>query len=186
MLHQCDLCWDHFVSRGVVPLLNQEYLPILFFVPDKTLFSGFPDAMFPSRFAAYRHFRSNGWLPKAGSKYGVDFLLYPKLPQVGTSSQKRSAHSHAEHCVVVVSAPSDSSEANGEPVVPWIDIHRYHRLALQVGKSLLLAMVIAPPKHASEEDSNEAVGGGVRLIQNSSFWQHASVRTLALTRWEIG
>ena len=41
---------------------------------------------FPEKYIAYFHFRRQGWVPKCGLKFGVDFLLYKISPSVYHSS----------------------------------------------------------------------------------------------------
>jgi len=111
------------------------------------------DAGFPQRFAAHRYFRGQGWLPKLGSKYGVDFLLY--------QATEEAPHTHAVQCAVVLP----------EGGVPWLDVHRYHRLAVQVGKGLVIATVQAAPESAvGWRDVVAAMG----------------VRAISLRRWGPG
>ena len=44
------------------------------------------DKRFPEKYIAYFHFRRQGWVPKCGLKFGVDFLLYKINPSVYHSS----------------------------------------------------------------------------------------------------
>jgi len=44
------------------------------------LFRSF-DARFPSKYVAYHYYRSRGWVPRCGLKFGVDFLLYVHGPK---------------------------------------------------------------------------------------------------------
>ena len=39
------------------------------------------DARFSSRYVAYHFYRSRGWVPRCGLKFGVDFLLYVTGPR---------------------------------------------------------------------------------------------------------
>jgi tRNA-splicing endonuclease subunit Sen2 len=38
------------------------------------------DALFPARYFAYHIYRSRGWVPKSGIKYGCDFGVSPERP----------------------------------------------------------------------------------------------------------
>ena len=44
------------------------------------------DQRFVERYIAYQYFRKQGWVPKSGLKFGVDFLLYKEGPAVYHSS----------------------------------------------------------------------------------------------------
>ena len=44
------------------------------------LFRSF-DSRFPSKYVAYHYYRSRGWVPRCGLKFGVDFLLYVHGPR---------------------------------------------------------------------------------------------------------
>lgn len=44
------------------------------------------DKRFPEKYIAYFYFRRQGWVPKCGLKFGVDFLLYKISPTVYHSS----------------------------------------------------------------------------------------------------
>ena len=52
-------------------------------------------------YAAYRHFRRIGWIPKSGVKYGVDYILYPSSTML-----LGRKHVHAPYSVIV-RYPSD-------------------------------------------------------------------------------
>ena len=41
---------------------------------------------FVEKYTAYRYYRSKGWVPKSGLKFGVDFLLYKRGPSFYHSS----------------------------------------------------------------------------------------------------
>lgn len=45
------------------------------------------DRFFSSRFLAYRHYRSIGWVPKSGIKFGFDFVLYPREGPEGSHAE---------------------------------------------------------------------------------------------------
>jgi len=78
----------------------------------------------------YCHLRNCGWVPKAGSKYGVQYVLYKPRPP-------HQSHSHAEYCALIVGHMVEDKQ----PAVSWTEVHRHHRLALQVGKALVLVVV---------------------------------------------
>ncbi|KAF4120737.1 tRNA-splicing endonuclease subunit Sen2 [Geosmithia morbida] len=103
-----------------------------------------PDDDFLVHYAVYHHFRSLGWVPRAGIKFGVDWLLYTRGP----------VFDHAEFGLVVVPSYSDplwstasgiSSRKNKTPQT-WHGLHSVIRVLSQVMKSLVLVYVDVPPR----------------------------------------
>lgn len=85
---------------------------------------------FAVTFVVYCRYRSVGWVPRSGLKYGVDWVLYP------VSESKR--HTHAPFCVVL------RYRDDGEPVRlerTWITLQNRLRLVKNVSKALVLAEV---------------------------------------------
>uniref|UniRef100_A0A8C1KXN9 tRNA-splicing endonuclease subunit Sen2 n=1 Tax=Cyprinus carpio TaxID=7962 RepID=A0A8C1KXN9_CYPCA len=83
---------------------------------------------FSSSYAAYHYFRSKGWVPKSGIKYGTDLLLYRKGPPFY----------HASYSVVV--------ERCDESLRPfsWKSLAALSRTTGNVSKELMLCFVITP------------------------------------------
>ncbi|KAL1893593.1 tRNA splicing endonuclease subunit sen2 [Sporothrix stenoceras] len=100
-----------------------------------TLFSSTASATddFLLHYSVYHHFRSLGWVPRHGIKFGVDWMLYGKGP----------ALDHAEFGVMVV--PSTG------PMPSWHWLHSVNRVLSTVFKSLVLVYVDVPP-HTGEID----------------------------------
>lgn len=97
-----------------------------------------PDDGFLINYAVYHHFRSLGWVPRAGIKFGVDWLLYTRGP----------VFDHAEFGLIIVPSYSDPWwKARGKqgPQKTWPWLHSVVRVLSHVIKSLVLVYVDIPP-----------------------------------------
>ncbi|KEY68066.1 hypothetical protein S7711_06976 [Stachybotrys chartarum IBT 7711] len=97
-----------------------------------------PDDEFLIHYAVYHYFRSLGWVPRAGIKFGVDWLLYARGP----------VFDHAEFGLVVVPSYSDPWWAESGKKLPqktWAWLHTILRVLSHVTKSLVLVYVDIPP-----------------------------------------
>ena len=109
-----------------------------------------PDTIFMLSYVAYHHFRSLGWVVRAGTKFGVDFLLYNRGP----------VFSHAEFGVMIMPSYSheywQSKEGKAERRIKeqkdWWWLHCVNRVQSQVKKSLVLCYVEVPPPFGNESD----------------------------------
>ena len=82
-----------------------------------------PDDEFLMNYVAYHHFRSLGWVPRAGIKFGVDWLLYNRGPvfdhilswrRLMTLYHELHGSIHAKHAPVkVIHRASDTATALG-------------------------------------------------------------------------
>ncbi|KAI9493119.1 tRNA intron endonuclease [Zychaea mexicana] len=88
---------------------------------------------FATRYAVYHYYRSLGWAPKQGSKFGVDFVLY----------RTGRKHNHGDFAVVVVSNNDDDERKK----IGWKELHRLNRICTQVKKTLVLCYVIKPHRY---------------------------------------
>lgn len=80
---------------------------------------------FPQRYAAYRHFRLQGWVVRPDAfKFGADFLLYDGLPN----------EVHAQYAAVLAS-----------PGILWKEVLASSRLATLVAKEVLLVLATDLP-----------------------------------------
>lgn len=89
-----------------------------------------------------------GWLPRTGLQYGVDFVLYQKHP----------ALAHSDYSVIIQTdtgggggggtyrdgAASDGDSLVYRPPMTWHDVQITNRLTAQVGKRLLIVRVHDP------------------------------------------
>ncbi|EPB90469.1 hypothetical protein HMPREF1544_02678 [Mucor circinelloides 1006PhL] len=85
---------------------------------------------FHSHYAVYHFYRSLGWVPKTGSKFGVDFVLYQSGP----------SFRHADYAVIVMPLTNSKLE---EPK-SWDWLLRLNRICTQVKKTLILCYVTIP------------------------------------------
>lgn len=94
------------------------------------------DARFLSRYVAYHFYRSRGWVPRCGLKFGVDFLLYVTGPRAY----------HATFSVLVERVDEELRrigplrEASSSPTAAA----GLSRVTEQVNKDLLLCYVVEP------------------------------------------
>lgn len=65
------------------------------------------DLPFPHLYACYKYYRDLKWIPRAGTKYGVDFVLYKASPTL----------CHSEFGVSIVSSGGACAEGNWRMVV---------------------------------------------------------------------
>ena len=80
-------------------------------------------------YGCYVYFKSKGWIPKCGHKFGVDFLLYKGGPDF----------SHSEYGVVLKIENKDTS--TDSVAFDWLDFARTNRVLESVVKSTLLCYV---------------------------------------------
>ncbi|CAK7263537.1 tRNA splicing endonuclease subunit sen2 [Sporothrix epigloea] len=133
------------------------------------------DDPFLVHYAVYHHFRSLGWVPRHGIKFGVSWMLYGKGP----------ALDHAEFGVLVVPsythpewASVDSSktqQAQQAQPKSWHLLHSVNRVLSTVFKSLVLVYVDIPPPSA------EAVLGQGSGI--SALLSQYRIREVMVRRW---
>lgn len=106
-----------------------------------------PDDPFMIHYAVYHHFRSLGWVPRAGIKFGTDWLLYTRGP----------VFDHAEYGVLVLPSYSDpywKSVGKQAPRKSWHWLMGVNRVLSKVYKSVLLVYVDVPPPSAFLEDGS--------------------------------
>ncbi|CAI9606807.1 unnamed protein product [Staurois parvus] len=95
---------------------------------------------FQTSYMAYHHFRSKGWVPKVGLKYGTDLLLYRKGPPFY----------HASYSVIVELVDADYE---GSPLRPltWRSLSGLNRTTMNVSKELLICYLIQPQDFTEKE-----------------------------------
>ena len=96
---------------------------------------------FVEQYAAYHYYRSKGWVPKSGLKFGVDFLLYKEGP----------SFYHSTYAVVVVlieECLEPSIESLRKPPasrLTWREVIALDRVNSAAGKELIVCYVVKPP-----------------------------------------
>ncbi|TQN69187.1 putative tRNA-splicing endonuclease subunit tsp-2 [Colletotrichum shisoi] len=96
-----------------------------------------PDDSFLVNYAVYHHFRSLGWVPRAGIKFGVDWMLYARGP----------VFDHAEFGAIILPSYSDQWWKDSDRQLPrktWHWLHGVVRVLSHVQKSLVLVYVDVP------------------------------------------
>lgn len=126
-----------------------------------------PDDSFLVHYVVYHHFRSLGWVPRAGIKFGVDWLLYTRGP----------VFDHAEFGLILVPSYSDPWwKANGKQAEkrswPWL--HSVVRVLSHVTKSLVLVYVDVPPPPAFDAALKSGLTDALKLYK---------VREIMVKRW---
>ncbi|UNI18560.1 tRNA splicing endonuclease subunit sen2 [Purpureocillium takamizusanense] len=126
-----------------------------------------PDDGFLVHYAVYHHFRSLGWVPRAGIKFGVDWLLYTRGP----------VFDHAEFGLMVVPSYSDpwwKESGKKAPHRTWAWLHSIVRVLSHVTKSLVLVYVDIPPPPKFEEALDVGIAEALKLYK---------VREVMVKRW---
>ncbi|KAL6897644.1 hypothetical protein GGI43DRAFT_409521 [Trichoderma evansii] len=126
-----------------------------------------PDDGFLVHYAVYHHFRSLGWVPRGGIKFGVDWLLYTRGP----------VFDHAEFGLIVIPSYSDAwwkQQGRQGPRKPWSWLHSVVRVLSHVTKSLVLIYVDVPPPHKFEEALKDGITEAMKLYR---------IREVMVKRW---
>ncbi|XAR60478.1 tRNA-intron lyase [Bertholletia excelsa] len=124
---------------------------------------------FPDLFKAYSYFRTQNWVVRSGSQYGVDFVAYRHHP----------ALVHSEYAVLVLS--EGDGNVNGRLRV-WSDFQCTLRLCGSVAKTLLAVYINKHGVGAASPSCLESYSIEERLITRWSAEQSRDERTVT----EIG
>ena len=116
------------------------------------------DPTFVVSYVAYHHYRSCGWIPKSGLKYGVDYVLYSNA----------IATQHAQYAVFVAPTQYDQSK---QPL-SWTTVSRLNRLAEQVAKGAILCNIVFP--QASD----------TQILHSPEYLPQFEVIETVLDRWK--
>ncbi|XP_066526877.1 tRNA-splicing endonuclease subunit Sen2 [Hoplias malabaricus] len=115
---------------------------------------------FEITYAAYHYFRSKGWVPKSGIKYGTDLTLYRKGPPFY----------HASYSVVVERVDESFQGAALRPFT-WRSFAALSRITGNVSKELMLCYIITPSDLKKEE------------VSSPEFLKRVRVQELIVSRW---
>eukprot|EP00042_Codosiga_hollandica_P042616 m.394124 g.394124 ORF g.394124 m.394124 type:complete len:174 (+) comp56369_c0_seq15:1202-1723(+) len=131
---------------------SSSFFPVAFLSSDLIFFSLVPQTPIPTgvlwkrflqlkprfveTYVAYHHFRSCGWVPKSGLKFGVDFLLYREGPE--------SFHSAHSVLVNMVDEETKLSASSSTRTMTWASLTNLGRLGSQVAKELMQVYVVRP------------------------------------------
>jgi tRNA-splicing endonuclease subunit Sen2 len=99
-------------------------------------------------YTAYRYYRSKGWVPKSGLKFGVDFLLYKEGP----------SFYHSTYAVVVTLIEQCVEPVNLESLrnppttgLTWREVIALNRVNEAAGKELIVCYVVKPPSLSPDQ-----------------------------------
>ncbi|KAK1637661.1 hypothetical protein BDP81DRAFT_212160 [Colletotrichum phormii] len=126
-----------------------------------------PDDGFLVNYAVYHHFRSLGWVPRAGIKFGVDWMLYAKGP----------VFDHAEFGAILLPSYSHQWWKDSDRKLPrktWHWLHGVVRVLSHVQKSLVLVYVDIPPPPQLEEAMKKGPAEVFKLYK---------IREVMVKRW---
>ncbi|KAM4652762.1 tRNA-splicing endonuclease subunit Sen2 [Discoglossus pictus] len=115
---------------------------------------------FQPTYIAYHHFRSKGWVPKVGLKYGTDLLLYRKGPPFY----------HASYSVIVEMV-NDNFEGQSLRPLTWRTLAGLNRTTVNVSKELLFCYLIRSSDFTEKDLSSPEC---IKKIQ---------VQELVVSRW---
>ncbi|KAM6161596.1 tRNA-splicing endonuclease subunit Sen2 [Erethizon dorsatum] len=115
---------------------------------------------FRTTYGAYHYFRSKGWVPKAGLKYGTDLLLYRKGPPFY----------HASYSVIVELMDERFTGPLRRPFT-WKSLATLSRVSGNVSKELMLCYLIKPSTMTDED------------MESPECLRRIKVQEVILSRW---
>ncbi|XP_065741595.1 tRNA-splicing endonuclease subunit Sen2 isoform X3 [Phocoena phocoena] len=115
---------------------------------------------FRTTYMAYHHFRSKGWVPKPGLKYGTDLLLYRKGPPFY----------HASYSVII-ELVDDRLEGSPRRPLSWRSLAALSRVSVSVSKEFMLCYLIKPSTMTDKE------------MESPECMKQIKVQEVILSRW---
>ncbi|XP_025922188.1 tRNA-splicing endonuclease subunit Sen2 isoform X1 [Apteryx rowi] len=115
---------------------------------------------FKTTYMAYHYFRSKGWVPKVGLKYGTDLLLYRKGPPFY----------HASYSVIA-ELVDDNFEGSLRRPLSWKSLSGLNRTTVNASKELMLCYLIRPSDMTEKE------------MSTPECMRRIKVQELIVTRW---
>ncbi|XP_062970514.1 tRNA-splicing endonuclease subunit Sen2 isoform X1 [Cynocephalus volans] len=115
---------------------------------------------FRTTYMAYHYFRSKGWVPKVGLKYGTDLLLYRKGPPFY----------HASYSVII-ELVDDRFEGSLRRPFSWKSLAALSRVSVNVSKELMLCYLIKPSTMTDKE------------MESPECLRSIKVQEVILSRW---
>ncbi|XP_055871895.1 uncharacterized protein LOC106050487 isoform X1 [Biomphalaria glabrata] len=103
---------------------------------------------FIPHYVVYHYFRSQGWVPKSGLKFGCDFILYRDGPPFYHGSYSVQILSVKDKTML---ARADGSLLN-QHIHNWTELSGRNRVSDHVAKTLMLCYVIWPEDELSQEE----------------------------------
>ncbi|CAO3673394.1 unnamed protein product [Rhizopus stolonifer] len=128
---QLDVYEAYFLTfaLGVLEIKNQQGKPLSIEMCWNQFCKN--SSSFHYTYVVYHYYRSLGWVPKSGIKFGVDFVLYKSGP----------AYRHADYAVFIIPL----KEGEEEEKKSWTWLLGLNRVCSQVKKTLVLCYVTIPP-----------------------------------------
>lgn len=122
------------------------------------------DTRFCELYVAYHYYRAGGWVPRAGPKYGVDFVLYcAQGPQ----------SFHAQYAVIVAKHTQEGKHQSEGYTAPqherdtpqptWGQLNHVTRLNEHVAKGLVVCHVSSPVGVGEVDGTDEPASGLLSL-----------------------
>ncbi|KAL3889464.1 hypothetical protein ACJMK2_001808 [Sinanodonta woodiana] len=148
---------------GCLVVLDQDKTPMTL----STMWQKFSSSQkrFVPKYIAYHHFRSKGWVPKSGLKFGADFILY----RVGPPFY------HGSYSVIVRTVFANTLQEVRQFTdreFTWTTLSGFNRATEHVAKEVLICYVIIPENLSVEN-----------LQASAKYISHCQVNELHLTRW---
>ncbi|KAK3328200.1 hypothetical protein B0T19DRAFT_475840 [Cercophora scortea] len=131
-----------------------------------------PSDPFLVQYAVYHHFRSLGWVPRHGIKFGVDFILYQRGP----------VFDHSEFGVIIMpsfSHPLWKEYEHEAPRKSWSWLMGVNRVLAHVLKGLVLVYVDIPPPSVFDEMVRD---GGIAAALKKFTIREVMVRRFSVNR----
>ncbi|KAK3325996.1 hypothetical protein B0H66DRAFT_145300 [Apodospora peruviana] len=131
-----------------------------------------PNDPFLVQYAVYHHFRSLGWVPRHGIKFGVDFILYQRGP----------VFDHSEFGLIVIPAFSDplwKEHDHDTPRKSWSWLMGVNRVLAHVLKGLVLVYVDVPPPPVFDQQVRQ---GGIAAALKKYSIREVMVRRFSVNR----
>ncbi|KAK0618966.1 hypothetical protein B0T14DRAFT_545453 [Immersiella caudata] len=132
-----------------------------------------PQDPFLVNYAVYHHFRSLGWVPRHGIKFGVDWILYQRGP----------VFDHSEFGIMVMPSFSDKRwelVEHEKPKKSWSWLMGANRVLAHVLKSMVLVYVDIPPPSVFEEAMRH--NGGIAEALKKYTIREVMVRRFSANR----
>ncbi|XP_046547431.1 LOW QUALITY PROTEIN: tRNA-splicing endonuclease subunit Sen2-like [Haliotis rubra] len=119
---------------------------------------------FCANYIAYHYYRSKGWVPKTGLKFGCDFIVYKEGPPFYHGSYSVLVRLVDEETLI------EHPEYTHRPL-SWISLAGLNRITEHVAKELLMCYVIKP-RGVSEES-----------LMSPACIPQFKVQEILVTRW---
>ncbi|KAK4464735.1 putative tRNA-splicing endonuclease subunit sen-2 [Cladorrhinum samala] len=131
-----------------------------------------PDDPFLIHYSVYHHFRSLGWVPRHGIKFGVDWILYQRGP----------VFDHSEFGIMVMPAYSNKlwkEHQHNTHKKSWSWLMGVNRVLSHVLKSLVIVYVDIPPPPVFDDAMQQ---GGITAALKLYNIREVMVRRFSVNR----